>query len=240
MIQPRLRIFAGPNGSGKSTLISVLPKHLLGFYINADEIEKEIHKHQFLSLHLYDIIATAEEVSSFFRTHALITKAKLTNHLHTIGYEYNKITFINTPMNSYIASVCADFIRHKLLEKRASFTFETVMSSPDKVTFLEKAKASGYRIYLYFIATEDPIINISRVKNRVTKGGHPVSRDKIISRYYGSLRQLKTALSHTSRAYIFDNSKSNKVFLAEITEGKEVELKTTLIPFWVKKYIIDA
>ena len=35
---PRLRIFAGPNGSGKSTIKAVVPDHLLGVYVNPDEI----------------------------------------------------------------------------------------------------------------------------------------------------------------------------------------------------------
>ena len=59
-------------------------------------------------------------------------------------------------MNSYHASVIADYIRHKLLERGASFTFETVMSDRSKVDFICKARAAGYRTYLYFVATETP------------------------------------------------------------------------------------
>jgi len=36
-------MFAGPNGSGKSTIRKMLPKALLGVYVNPDEIQKEIH-----------------------------------------------------------------------------------------------------------------------------------------------------------------------------------------------------
>jgi predicted ABC-type ATPase len=32
-------MFAGPNGSGKSTLNTVLPRRLLGTYLNPDELE---------------------------------------------------------------------------------------------------------------------------------------------------------------------------------------------------------
>ena len=43
MFQRRLRVFAGPNGSGKSSLLEQIPKSVpLGYYINADEIEKLI------------------------------------------------------------------------------------------------------------------------------------------------------------------------------------------------------
>ncbi len=60
-----------------------------------------------------------------------------------------------------------------------TFTFETVMSHPDKIELLHKAQQSGFRTYLYYVATEDPEINISRVENRVSSGGHPVPREKI-------------------------------------------------------------
>ena len=77
--------------------------------------------------------------------------------------------------------MAADFIRQKLLEARVSFTFETVMSVPDKVAFLRKAQQFGYRTYLYYVATEDPDINISRVRYRVKMGGHPVPEDNDVA-----------------------------------------------------------
>ena len=84
--------------------------------------------------------------------------------------------------NSYWASVIADFIRHQLLAARISFTFETVMSSSDKIDFLKKAQSQGFRTYLYYVATNNSAINIARVANRVLLGGHSVSEEKIITR----------------------------------------------------------
>ncbi|TLT00789.1 hypothetical protein [Aliarcobacter cibarius] len=49
--------------------------------------------------------------------------------------------------------MCADFIRKKLLEYKKSFTFETVMSSYDKIELLKVSKSLGYRNYLYYIST---------------------------------------------------------------------------------------
>ena len=40
------------------------------------------------------------------------------------------------------------------------------MSHPSKVALLENAQRAGYRTYLYYIATDDPAINVSRVANR--------------------------------------------------------------------------
>lgn len=35
-------MFAGPNGSGKSTLVQILKPEWLGYFINPDEIQKQI------------------------------------------------------------------------------------------------------------------------------------------------------------------------------------------------------
>jgi predicted ABC-type ATPase len=146
-------------------------------------------------------------------------------------------------VNSYLASVTVDFLRNKLLEKKDSFTFETVMSHPSKVELLARAQRDGYRTYLYFVATDDPAINISRVRNRVKLGGHGVPEDRIGPRYHRSLDLLMEAIQHTNRAYIFDNSGDNDdkkhSWLAEITEGTVLELKSDQIPPWFKRAVLD-
>ena len=142
-------------------------------------------------------------------------------------------------VNAYFASVAADFIRHKLIECSKSFTFETVMSFSDKIELLRKAQSRGYRTYLYYVATEDPAINISRVRHRVKMGGHSVPEDKIVSRYQRSLDLLVEAIQCTNRAYIFDNSTCEHIWLAEITNGHLLEMKTDRVPAWFKNALED-
>lgn len=52
-------MIAGPNGSGKSTIESVLPRELLGIYVNPDEIEKEIREQGVLNIHAYNVSTTS-------------------------------------------------------------------------------------------------------------------------------------------------------------------------------------
>lgn len=115
------------------------------------------------------------------------------------------------------------------------------MSHPGKVELLRQAQLNGYRTYLYYIATDDPDINISRVRNRVKLGGHPVPEDKIISRYHRSLELLMSAIRCTNRAYIFDNSghQMDRAWLAEVTDGSVIELKTDQIPAWFRRAVLD-
>ncbi|TLT05259.1 hypothetical protein [Aliarcobacter cibarius] len=235
---PRLRMFAGPNGSGKSTIKDVINKELLGIYINPDDIEKNIKTYGYFDFNDFEIESPEKEVLDFFKNSTLLKSFNLQDQISDLKYENNRLIFTNIDINSYFASVCADFIRKKLLEYKKSFTFETVMSSYDKIELLKVSKSLGYRNYLYYISTSDPSINISRVKNRVAFKGHDVPEDKIISRYYRSLGFLKEAVKLSDRAYIFDNSSDEKTWICEITNGSDVDFKVDEIPSWVEEYLL--
>jgi len=238
-----LRLFAGPNGSGKSVLKSYLPSALLGVYLNPDEIEAEVRAARGLDLRTFKVDTQSDEVRKFFAQSEFLQSAGLAEVASSLRFSDGWLDLSGVEMNSYLSSVLVDFLRRKLLQHRVSFTFESVMSHPDKVALLQKAQQSGYRTYLYYVATDDPEINISRVCNRVALGGHDVPEDKITNRYYRSLDLLIEAIRHANRAYIFDNSTDNSTgdhtWLAEITEGKSLELKTDLMPAWFKKAVLD-
>lgn len=238
-IVPRLRMFAGPNGSGKSTIKSMVPEKLLGLYLNPDEIQKDIEDRGFLNVRDYGVETTREEILPFFVNSTLLKKAEMDEEAASLRFTDGKLSFHDVSVNAYFASVAADFLRQKLLERRVSFSFETVMSSPDKVALLELAQRLGYRTYLYYIATDDPAINVARVKARVNLGGHDVPEDKIVSRYARSLNLLMEAVKHTNRAYLFDNSRQGgeRLWVAEITGGAELELKCDPMPLWFQKVV---
>lgn len=229
---PRLRVFAGPNGSGKSTIKDQIPPNLIGIYVNADEIEKTARSSGLLDLGLFGITANSHDLKAFFSGHALVAKAGLQTQSSRVNLDGQCIDFSAVDMNSYMASVTADFIRHQLLAAKISFTFETVMSSRDKVEFIKHAQRSGYRTYLYFVATESPDININRVANRVGDGGHDVPLDKIVQRYYRSLELLPSAIAVSNRAFIFDNSGDKSAFMAEVTDGTVLQFYREDIPDW--------
>lgn len=241
-------MFAGPNGSGKSTLIRklqslVLRPEMLGVYLNPDDIEALIRQTGTLDLSAYGITGPADDVIPFLQESPFLQSAGLGEASRRLTISDGKFLHFNgTPVNAYLASVVADFLRRRLLEQRSDFTFETVMSSPDKVAFLKQAQEAGYRTYLYYVATADPIINVSRVRSRVVLGGHPVPEDKIIKRYHASLGLLRQAISHAHRAYIFDNSgnEQDHTWIAEITGGKTVEIKSDRVPAWFVKVLQPA
>lgn len=108
--------------------------------------------------------------------------------------------------SGYLTACVADELRERLLAGRESFAFETVLSDPSKVDFMRRARAAGYRVYLYFVATDDAEINVARVRARVLSGGHDVPEDKVRARYGRCLEILSRAVEACNRAYLFDNS----------------------------------
>ena len=184
---------------------------------------------------------TEVETLQFFENSEFLAATGQTSTVGLVGFADGRLSFTGAAVNSYFASAAGDFLRQKLLQQRAAFTFETVMSHPSKVVVLEQAQKLGYRTYLYYIATEDPEINLSRVRSRVKRGGHPVPEDKIASRYHRSLDLLMDAIRYANRAYIFDNSTENtdRAWVAEITDGRVLEIKTDQMPAWFKRAVVD-
>jgi predicted ABC-type ATPase len=106
-----------------------------------------------------------------------------------------------------------------------SLIFETVLSAPDKLSFVQKAKENGFFIRLFFIGTDKPEINASRVARRVLEGGHDVPIPKIISRYDKSIVNCAILASLVDRLYVYDNSIEDAfpALLFRASEGKIVK-----------------
>ncbi len=227
-------MFAGPNGSGKTTIKNGLqrPASWFGMYINPDELEKAVRETGALPLDPFGLSSSTEEIRGFFTGSEFLKSHRLDAAASGIEVRGNVIDLSCLSMNSYYASVLSDYLRRKAMEASKSFAFETVMSSADKVELLREARARGFRTYLYYVATEDPAINVQRVKYRVAEGGHDVPEDKIISRYHRSLGLLREAIRHADRAFLFDTSGAESWYFAEATGGIRIELKSDEMPNW--------
>lgn len=142
-------------------------------------------------------------------------------------------------VNSYFASVLADLVQRELLRLGQSFSFQTVMSSSDKIEFFCPAQKQGYRTYLYYVATEDPAINIDRVKTRVKAGGHDVPSDKTVTRYQGSLELLPHAVACSSLAFVFDNSDKSHVWVEEVLNRIGLEANGKSLCDWCNRLLWD-
>ncbi len=240
----RLRVIAGPNGSGKSSVFQLIKEFKekekvipTGPFVNSDLIEKAFRETGSISLKDFEI----------------------TDPSPTIIQEYLEISTLKSPYepgiiqdlvildNSHfklkgkessprIGMIVSDLIREELLKRKISFTMETVFSHTDKVQFMQRAKEAGYNVYLYFVSTENPEINIKRVEGRVAAGGHDVDPVKIVERYKRTMNNLLAAVKISYRAYIFDNSGASTVKIAEKDKDGTIYLEES-VPQWVLKYL---
>jgi predicted ABC-type ATPase len=242
MTSPRLRIFAGPNGSGKSTIKAKVVEsnpRILGVYINPDEIEREILSSGHIDFANFKVETTADHLFRSLNTSTFLREKISPREVSRLRFSKNSLSFEDVSLNSHLVSMIADFLHESLVASRTSFSLETVMSHKNKIELLKRSRSAGFRNYLYYVATEDPEINISRVQIRVKEGGHDVAHDRVVDRYYKSLENLLDAVRTTDRAYIFDNSGAEATHIAEITGGKDIEIKNSNVPVWFKKYVLD-
>lgn len=143
-------------------------------------------------------------------------KSTLTNYLRSAGVDFGR--YINADEidqtlpgppgieRSTQAQAKAEETRRECMARLESFSFETVMSHPSKIELLAEARALGYAVVIYFVALENPELNVKRVEQRVAMGGHPVPPDRIVQRYGRCLKLLPSALEQCDRAVLFDNS----------------------------------
>lgn len=117
----------------------------------------------------------------------------------------------NSPEAVLNAARQAENERERCLLEGRSLAFESVLSAPDKLQFIRRAKAAGFFVRLFFVGTAHPSINASRVARRVMEGGHDVPIPKIVSRYSRSIANCASTAAMVDRAYVYDNSEEGAV-----------------------------
>jgi predicted ABC-type ATPase len=128
----------------------------------------------------------------------------------------------NSPEAVIKAANKAAELREEYLLKKEGILFETVLSAADKLDYIKRAKEAGYFIRLFFVGTEHPSINASRIARRVMEGGHDVPISKIISRFTKSIINCGLIASIVDRLYVYDNSEeyAEPKLLFRATNGK--------------------
>lgn len=254
----RLRVFAGPNGSGKSIMKNEVERTEingravdLGTYVNADLIAKTLREKRRLDLATFGVEVDRVGFRKFATASGLLgstfPKHRFVQHHRMAG---SVLTLVRHTHVEHFAQLIAAFLCEQLLLQHKKFSFETVFSHTSKIQFMQRASDQGYKVYLYFIATNSPEINVDRVRIRVERGGHNVQRHKIISRYTRSLRQILPAIPFCYHAFFFDNSKefndqkTGTLLFAEMkktTYGLNWAWHTERIPDWfIREYLLAS
>jgi len=149
-------------------------------------------------------------------------KTTITKHLRCYGVYINADDLKKEySLTDIEAAQKVEALRNKLLENRADFTFETILSTERNLLLLQKAKKSGYEIHCIYVLTCNADINIARVRSRVLEGGHDVPEDKIRKRYIKALDLLPKIISVCDKMLIYDNSIMPSLIFKKDENGKE-------------------
>lgn len=145
----------------------------------------------------------------------------------------------NSPEAIRKAVVYCQEWREQCLAEQKSLIFETVLSADDKIDFIGRAKEAGFFVRLFFVCTESPTINASRIAQRVIKGGHDVPITKIISRYQKSILNCKYIATKVDRTYLYDNSvdDAEQKLLIRLSDGLIAKRYVNELPEWAKQII---
>ena len=112
----------------------------------------------------------------------------------------------NADMSNVEAAKYVNQKRYEAIKKKLDFSFETVLSSDYSMDIIRKACAEGYFIKCVFVLTASPELNVFRVQARTAQGGHDVPKEKIISRYDKSLKNIRELIQLCDILHIYDNT----------------------------------
>lgn len=240
---PRFRMVAGPNGSGKTSLVARLAgDYAVNFYtmLNADDVFAHVKKDRVFSA---PMPIDGDRLVAYASASQYADGEKRRFISGEIYVEGDCVRFGSAAsINSYTVALLVNFLQDECIDRRISFSQETVFSHPSKVAALKKARISGFRTYFYYVATIDPAINTARVLERYVQGGHNVPAEKISARYGRSLQLAVQALPYLSRAYFFDNSGRDMKYLASYSDetGLYVQTDVNDFPNWFKPIVCAA
>jgi len=139
---------------------------------------------------------------------------------------------------------------NRSIERNEDFSFETTLGGNSITQALMRAAASGLEVLIFYVGLDSPERHIARVTARVTRGGHPITAEKIRERYPKSLANLIKLLGCASEVRVYDNSAESEdgtprarlVFSMsrkQIVKPRLEELVTTA-PAWSKPVVAAA
>jgi predicted ABC-type ATPase len=123
------------------------------------------------------------------------------------------------PQNEVAAGRAAITLFQASIAQAKSISLETTLSGNTILQRIANAKRAGYEVEIRFVALATPKLHINRVAQRVRNGGHHISPETVMRRYWQSLKNLPAAISLADHVKIFDNSEQTSRILFR-SEGR--------------------
>lgn len=118
-----------------------------------------------------------------------------------------------------------------------SFAFETTLSGRSNIRLLRRLKARGYQIHVFFLWLRSTDLALSRIRKRVSRGGHDVPASVVRRRFDRSIRNFLLHYRPLADSWlVFDNSgKVPKVVALENRLGVRI-INKSIYGALIKRY----
>lgn len=117
------------------------------------------------------------------------------------------------------------------IKRKVSFTQETTLSGYKTEATAKQVKELGYHVRLYYVALDTAVESLTRIENRVRRGGHDIPHDDVVRRFGGRWEAVAKILPYCDEAEFYDNDNG----FVKVAEYKNGELRTVgeLRPVWL-------
>ena len=113
---------------------------------------------------------------------------------------------------------------HAFANRRVSFAFETTLSGRGYLPFLRRLRAEGYQVHIFFLSLTSVELALSRVRERVLRGGHDVPEAVVRRRFDRAMQNFLGYYRRLANDWIlFDNSGRSPQTVA-LAKGEQVRI----------------
>lgn len=120
-----------------------------------------------------------------------------------------------------------------LAQGRADFGFETTLSGRSYLRLIARLKKQGYAVHFFFLWLSSVDLALSRIKGRVSEGGHDVPEADVRRRFDRAIKNslvLYRALADSW--FLFDNSLRTPSVIALEEQGRLRIMKPDAYDTW--------
>lgn len=99
---------------------------------------------------------------------------------------------------------------------------ETVLSSPKYRRLVKLAQERGFEVRMIYVLLHTAELQLARIRQRVSEGGHDVPMEKVFARRKRSFEQLAWFATAVDQLYIFDNSAGDPNLMADRVDNAAI------------------
>ena len=117
------------------------------------------------------------------------------------------------------------------ISRNVSFTQETTLSGYKTESTAKQVKELGYHVRMFYVGLDTLDESITRIQNRVRRGGHNIPHDDVSRRFSARWEAVAKVLPYCDEAEFYDNDNG----FVKVAEYRNGEFRTVgmYTPNWI-------